>query len=448
MLASVDFWTTLGTGKMGGPVWPGTPTDPGYLTASGSRLPSSSTENPLQPMGRAFSAPQPASAGHASMGVVMVDHGAMTFQSVHIQRGDTTVSFVYNSASWGAGANAEDAIFKLASAINSDVDATIEIGVYAQNEGTTCHIYSWPTGTAGSETVIKLGPDVGATPHEVGGIQLQATSSTFPVYGGALVPVAALTGAADVVANAKQRHSAPTPLRLTGMTERLPLGILVQDSDFIGEDPLRKGMAYEVISGGGDQSTQAVTTFSAEGQENTRLSGPGGTIGMADGAILEYTAYNATSAPDGVKQFRLYRGGGSAYVVSPQAAGGPIDFTSGGFSEGDDPMLKGAVLVGRAYLVRNGYEEAFTGNVTRSYGDEVQMVVLTNAVYGEGFDCDSGYVLDGILSPTDYGKGYAASDRYRLEGKPLVKSRVALPDPNIPLAPYPPEDPADDDPCA
>ena len=125
-----------------------------------------------------------------------------------------------------------------------------------------------------------------------------------------------------------------------------------------------------------------------------------------------------------------------------------MDFTSGGFSEGDNPVLKGAVLVGRAYLVRNGYEEAFTGNVTRSYGDEVQMVVLTNAVYGEGLDCDNGYVLDGIISPTDYGKGYAASDRYRLEGKPLVKSRAALLDPNIPLAPYPPEDPADDDPCA
>ena len=76
------------------------------------------------------------------------------------------------------------------------------------------------------------------------------------------------------------------------------------------------------------------------------------------------------------------------------------------------------------------------------------MVVLTNAVYGEGLDCDSGYVLDGILSPTDYGKGYAAADRFRLEGKPMVKSVAALHDPVVPLIPYPPEDPADDDPCA
>jgi hypothetical protein len=76
------------------------------------------------------------------------------------------------------------------------------------------------------------------------------------------------------------------------------------------------------------------------------------------------------------------------------------------------------------------------------------MVIVTTAVYGKGLSCEHGYALDGLLSPTDYGKGYAAADRYRLEGKPLLKSASALLDPNIPLAPYPPEDPADDDPCA
>ena len=445
VLASVDFWTTLGTGKMGGPVWAGTPTDPGYLTASGTRLPTSASQNRYQPHARAFSAPQPASAGYASMGVVMTDRTVMVDQIVVISRGTATASFGY--AAW-TGATVQADMLALAALINASVTASTEIGVWAAAEGSTCRIYARMPGKEGSETVVSLTPATG-TPTVMAGLRLTLNAA----YGNSGSPgsnqtVAALTGFTEVAANAKQTRSAPTPMRLTGMTERLPLGILVNDSDFIGEDPLRKGMAYEVRSGGGDQSTQAVSTFSADGQENTRLSGPGGVMGMADGAILGYTAYNATSAPDGVKQFRIYRGGGSAYVVSPQAAGGPVDFTSGGFSEGDNPVLKGAVLVGRAYLVRNGYEEAFTGNVTRSYGDEVQMVVLTNAVYGEGLDCDNGYVLDGIISPTDYGKGYAASDRYRLEGKPLVKSRAALLDPNIPLAPYPPEDPADDDPCA
>jgi len=444
VLASVDFWTTLGTGKMGGPTYPGTPTDPGFLTASGTRLPTSATQNPWQPMVRAFSTPQPDSAGYASMGVSMSARADMVDQEVVISRGASTVSFAYGA--W-TGADASGDMIALAALVNASNLAAEEIGVWAAADGPSCYFYARMPGEEGSETVVSLTP-ASATPTVMSGIRLTVnTPYGNPGTLNSATTVAALAGVVNVPANAKQTSQAPTPVRLTGMTERLPLGILVQDSDFLGEDPLRKGMAYEVRSGGGDQSTRSVTTYAANGQENVRLSGPGGTIGMADGAILEYTAYNATTAPGGAKQFRLYRGGGTAYVLSPQEGGGPVDFTSGGFSDGEDPVLKGAVLVGRAYLVRNGYEEAFTGNVTRSYGDEIQMVVLTNAVYGESLACTVGYDLDGILSPTDYGKGYAAADRYRLEGKPLVKSLAALPNPNVPLAPYPPEDPADDDPC-
>ena len=124
-----------------------------------------------------------------------------------------------------------------------------------------------------------------------------------------------------------------------------------------------------------------------------------------------------------------------------------MDYSVTGFSDTMQPVLKGAALAGRAYLVRNGPETAFTGNVVRSHGDEVQMVIVTNAVYGSGPTPSADYSIDGIISPTDYGKGYAATDRYRLEGKPLVKSRAALPNPVVELAPYPPEDPVDDDPC-
>lgn len=444
VLASVDFWTTLGTGKMGGPVYAGTPTDPAYLSG-GTRLPESASQNPYQPQPRTFTQPQTNEAGYSQVTINMESYGAMTDQSVSITRGGITALFQYGAASWPVGGDAAAAMYQLAVQVRSSTICRDRIGVWADPHSRMVILWSRRPGDAGNDVTVTLTPST-AFPHVQSGIFFSESIAS----GEPLQPATTrhLSGGEDVPVNAKQATSAATPLRLTGMTERLPLGILVQDSDFLGEDPLRKGMAYEVVSGGGDQSTTAVTTFSADGQENTRLSGPGGTLGMADGAILQYTAYNAASAPDGVKQFRLYRGGGSAYVVSPQAAGGPVDFTSGGFSEGDDPILKGAVLVGRAYLVRNEAEVAFTGGVTRSHGDEVQMVVVTNAVYGEGSACKTGYVLDGIISPTDYGKGYAASDRYRLEGKPLVKSRAALPDPRIPLAPYPPEDPADDDPCA
>jgi len=36
----------------------------------------------------------------------------------------------------------------------------------------------------------------------------------------------------------------------------------------------------------------------------------------------------------------------------------------------------------------------------------------------------SGLNLSGVISPTGYGEGYAAADRYRLEGKPMVAGQV------------------------
>ena len=90
--------------------------------------------------------------------------------------------------------------------------------------------------------------------------------------------------------------------------------------------------------------------------------------------------------------------------------------------------------MGRAYLVRNYKEQAFTANDVTSWGDEVQMVVTTSAVFGEGPSCYE-YVLDGQISPTGYGKGYASSDRYRLEGKPLVSGHSKVgPNPDVFLA--------------
>ena len=34
-----------------------------------------------------------------------------------------------------------------------------------------------------------------------------------------------------------------------------------------------------------------------------------------------------------------------------------------------------------------------------------------------------GIDIQGLISPTGYGEGYAAADRYRLEGKPMYKGR-------------------------
>ena len=251
----------------------------------------------------------------------------------------------------------------------------------------------------------------------------------------------------DIPMNASRTNRANTPMKLTGSIERLPLGILMQDSDFIGEDPIRTGEALSIQSGGSTPAKELNIPLDPSGKEYGRVQNAG-FIGMADGSILRYTPYQQGISDTGTKRFRLFRGGGSIYALDPQTPGGPVDFSAGGFSGSEQPVLKGNVLVGRAYLVRNYEEEAFTGNVIRTHGGEIQMVITTHAVLGNGPVCAHGYALDGYISPTGYGEGYAASDRYRLEGKPLYQPGSEVgPDCDIFIAPYPSEDPIDD-PCA
>jgi len=444
ILATADFWTTLGTGKVGGPVYSGTPTDAGYLSSPADRTPMTITDNPYQPMARAFTAGQPTDGDgvYAHIGLEITDNGSVAGTSISFQRGSSEVTITEGPDWTASGANASASAAALAAYLN-DLSITkslgirITAGLRAYAQGNTVLFYSVLPGHEGEESYISIAQAPGVYTLVAGFSAYTTAPTRLPLQGGDDLPV-----------NGARIPSAPTPASVTGMTDRLPLGILVNDSDFLGEDPLRQGVAYEVRSGGGTQATTEFSTFTEGNSPAARLSGSAGTMGMADGAVLEYTAYNAVSAPDGTRRFRIYRGGGAVYVLAPEGGGGPVDLTAGGFPASSTPILKGAVLAGRAYLVRNQYEDAFGGTAIRSYGDEVQMVIVTSAVYGEGLDCKDGYVLDGIISPTDYGKGYAAADRFRLEGKPMVKSVAALHDPVVPLIPYPPEDPADDDPCA
>jgi hypothetical protein len=113
---------------------------------------------------------------------------------------------------------------------------------------------------------------------------------------------------------------------------------------------------------------------------------------------------------------------------------------SDSFPASGRPVLKGAVLAGKALLVRNFYEEAFnTGDPSRirSQGDEIQLVVLTQAVYGDGNTQAEGVTLSGQISPTGYGEGYSAADRYLLEGRPMDRGRTrTTPDPALQPAPF------------
>lgn len=257
---------------------------------------------------------------------------------------------------------------------------------------------------------------------------------------GANVTRTNLLGGSDLLMNAGNGTS---QLALTGMTERFPLGALLQDSDFLGENPLGDDASAMKTSPAGPRPIQTLIPLTQGGDEYTRFLGePGELLVMADGSIAttSFVAYT-DDTPTGTKKFRLFRGGGSAFVLSGDNPGGPIDWVSDTFPASFSPMLKGGVLACRAMLVRNFYEEAIPGGgpYTVSEGDEIQLVLLTHGQMGNGNTRDDGVTLNGIISPAGYGEGYAAADRYRIGGRPLFKgySREVPDSAQVTLAVYP-----------
>ena len=253
------------------------------------------------------------------------------------------------------------------------------------------------------------------------------------------VTSAFLVGAEDVPTNAGDGDS---PINMVGLTERLPLGILVSDSDFLFEDPLADSGSFMKVSPGDLRPVFSENLpLTTGGDEFTRFLGsPGELLSMSDGSILAYVPTNPGALPvplgPGAESFRLYRGGGSSFLLSGTHPGGPLSWLVDSFAPAFKPVLKGAVLACKALLVRNFTETAFAPANTRSTGDEIQMVVLTQAIYGDGDTVNQGVPLKGEVSPTGYGEGFAAVDRYRLPARPMSKGRSrTTPNPSIDPAP-------------
>ena len=261
-----------------------------------------------------------------------------------------------------------------------------------------------------------------------------------------------LEGTLDLPINA---GDGSCPVSLVGVTERLPLGALLQDSDFLCEDPLRDHVSAMKASPSNLHPIQNLlvpTMFGEEnslgptagGEEYTRFIGEAGSlVALSDGApsVLTFAPYRRGVVPEGSRIFRQYRGGGPAFVLDGDKPGGPVDWVSGSFPAAMSPVLKGGILAGRALLVRNFYEEANPegGPYTVSQGDEVQMVVMTYGILGDINTRREGETLYGLVSPSGWGEGFAAADRYRLGGHPMFRGSMRwVPDPaDVQIAPYP-----------
>lgn len=412
ILAAVDFYTTLGTGKIGGTLYPGTPLDVGHTEntpEAAARLPDTSSSPAWRVVTRAFSEGQRSNASQARIVINVYNNtalsGAVSFQIP----GRSPVSLIAGT-DFAVGGTATITATNLAAAINANND--LQPFMRARSNGTTAvTVSALMPGAAGNQLRVELSTTLY--------MELQANLTTESVVN---LTQAYFSGGVDVSMNG---GSGTSQLDLTGMTERLPLGILLQDSDFLCENPLNDTSSAMATQPQGIRPVQSLLPLTEDGQEYTRfLSGPGQWVALADGGILEYEAYNATSAPTGTRKFRLFRGGGSAFMVSDPTPGGPIDWVSGSFPANLSPVLKGGVLICKALLVRNLPEEAFSPAQATSQGDEVQLLVLTYGHLGDGSTQVEGVNLSGVISPTGYGEGYAAADRYRLEGRPMVNGRA------------------------
>lgn len=222
-----------------------------------------------------------------------------------------------------------------------------------------------------------------------------------------------------------------SPLSLSGATEQLPLGALLFDSDFISEKPTQEGGSALTIEPAKTKSIFINTPLTGTGDEYSLFLGESGTIlGMCDGAENQYSEQSTI--------FRTHRGG-SAFLLSGKHAGGPISWSSGSFPSAISPILKGKIIAGKAFLVQNFAETAFSaGHVgaTRSYGGELQLLILTYGVSGQGLE-GGGINLDGVISPTGFGEGFASAERYRIEGTPVVKFSNSLVEGLLEVVPAP-----------
>jgi len=415
VLAAVDFYTTLGTGKVGGNFHTGTMQDAGYTedTARSSlRVPVASTDPRWRVLARAYSEGQKDAPSRASLKVTIIDNAQMGTAALTITQLDGTRSTLTAGVDYAIGGGAPDTCGNLYSALTDVVNGLTTTVTALYEGGTSVTITAIAPAAEGNNLIAEISKPL-------------AMRMDVEYVHGSLqnLLVANFAGGTDIPVNAGNGNS---QIGLTGMTDRLPLGILLQDSDFLCENPMDNTATAFYTSPSGVRPVQTVLPLADSlGDEYTRLvGGPGHYIGMADGGILRYAGYNATSEPTGSRAFRLYRGGGSAWVLSGDNPGGPIDWFSISLEKEMQPVLKGGVLVCKALLVRNFPEEAFTAPSTVSHGDEIQMVVLTYGLLGNGAVSTSGLNLSGVISPTGYGEGYAAADRYRLEGKPMVAGQV------------------------
>lgn len=328
------------------------------------------------------------------------------------QRYNIDVSTTRTTSSIGTSQTAE----AIASAFN-DLAPTADLCKYVQAFGSRVIFTAAEPGVLGNTLTLSVSPGGAAqfrlvAPRSKNYMVTPNIPTSISFSGGRDAKVSAGTGLSSV--------------SLTGCTNQLPLGILCQDSDFQAESTpaqLRVQQATQIDS--------PTVYLDGDVEYETATGMPGDVIALADAANLQYNA----TGPGAVHKFRAYRGA-TAWNLSGHA-GGPVTWGQGVLDKSQEPLVKSGVIVGRALLVRNAPEDAFSSVTRVSEGSEIQLVVLTHGHVGR-HDADRDLLLNGKIGPCGHGEGYASAERYRIAGRPLVVPKN-LPDPLVPLAPWDPQ---------
>lgn len=422
VLSTIDFYTTMGTGKVSGPLFPGTFLDVGYtentLPAS-TRIPASTTQPRWTVFPRAYTEGQAQNSSRASLAIdiqgVLGDLAGTTISFFTIQKNWVTLTCVAGAPGTNQfedGADIFETAANLRTAINSNDLLTTSVRATLQLQKVV--LEAVPTGEEGCAILVEVEASTNTSDWVLEAVGLY--NNRGPI--GANVTSSPLIGGEDLRVNAGNGNSS---LNLNGMIERLPLGILLQDSDFLGENPMvDDSSAFDTHSNRFKPVQQNLSIYHGETEYTRFLGDPGLLVSQSDGGVLRYEAYNELTSPTGTQRFRLYRGGGACQVISDPVPGGPIDWSLGSFPATLRPVLKGGVLIGKAMLVRNYPETAFTTDSTTSHGNEIQMLITTYGILGSLDSQMSGINLSGKISPAGHGEGYASCDRYRLNGHPML----------------------------
>lgn len=438
VLASMDFYTTLGTGKIGGQVYPTTITDVGYTPFPKDRLPTDLVADGFShiPLRTAtFTEEYTQKGGWVSL--FLFENGVPTHTSASIQiykNGtivggfnfaafptlDTLVPYLTNLLD-ASGYKAIQVRGELQQGITEDAPY---YGILLQAPNPVDHYeieISWANLKNGQNIQLFEGlREVPMSPFLYLPVILNNYEYTVTTRSQTKVSFS------SIQVNPINAGTGNTPISLIGMTSRLPLGSLVRDSDFICEDILNNSSSYLYSSTGSFSTISNPVPVSPNGVPYTQTLGISGDIlQMADGKI-----FNGAS-PASQTKYSITRGGGSVFGVGGDIPGGPLSFLSTSFGAADQPVLKGSALACRAMLVRNFYEADDALN-PKSYGDELQLVVVSHAVDGS----EMPITLGGDISPSGYGEGFSACDRFRIPGRPLVKAYGRNSDTEITPAPY------------